>query len=310
MGRDEQGRTAARRATELLDLLSPSQRRLLCQRWDTPERLHWEYTPGPRPGLGLVDMDEAQRAAALALLRTGLSDRGYAEALRVIELESVLRDKEAREGRPGFERRDPRYFWFAVFGEPGREPWGWRIGGHHLLVQATLAGSSSAGLPLFMGANPSVSPDGSRTLAEAEDLGRDLVLSLDDAQRRRTVLSDDPPRDILTGNAVRAELAAVPTGIGYDELGPAQQARLAALLDWYVGRPDPRAPAPVERATFAWLGATEPGAGHYYALRAGTVFVELDNTQNDANHVHTVVRDVERDWGEDLLVRHYAGHSG
>jgi hypothetical protein len=254
-------------------------------------------------------MDEAQREAALALLRTGLSTRGYAEARQVMELETVLRDVEARAGRPGFERRDPGYFWFAVYGEPGQEPWGWRVSGHHLLVQTTLVGSSAAVLPLFLGANPAVSPDGSRTLAGAEDLGRDLVLSLDESQRRRTVLSDDPPRDILTGNAVRAELAAVPTGIGYDELDPAQQARLAALLDWYVGHPAPRATAPVEEATFAWLGSTEPGAGHYYALRVGTLFVELDNTQDGANHLHTVVRDVERDWGEDLLVRHYAAHS-
>jgi Protein of unknown function (DUF3500) len=40
-------------------------------------------------------------------------------------------------------------------------------------------------------------------------------------------------------------------------------------------------------------------------VRAGDLLLEYDNTQNDANHVHTVWRDRRRDWGEDLLAAHY-----
>jgi hypothetical protein len=251
-------------------------------------------------------MGPAQRDAALAMLRTALSDRGFGAARAVMELESVLHDLERERGRPGFERRHPLHYWFAVFGRPdGGEPWGWRVGGHHVCVHVTGVGDSTVVLPLFLGANPATAPDGSRTLGEEEDLGRRLVLSLDEDARRRAVVSEEAPSDILTGNATRAELSAVPSGIGFTELDSPQQAMLAALLHWYAGRSDPAPPVRAEEATFAWLGSTTPGEGHYYALRAGRLFVELDNTQDGANHVHTVVRDVDRDWGEDLLAGHY-----
>jgi hypothetical protein len=299
-------------AAELLELVSPDQSRLLVHPWESPERVRWQYTPGPRSGLPLADLDDTRRASALALLRTALSERAFATAVAVMELETVLRQVEERNGRPGAERRDPQHYWFAVFGDPGQRdrPWGWRVSGHHVCVHATVVGSSSVVLPLFLGANPAVAPDGSRLLAEEEDLGRELVLSLDETQRPRAVLSGEAPSDIRTGNSTRADLAAVPTGIRYDELDDVQQARLTALLDWYVGRSTPAEQVRAEDATFSWLGGTRPGDGHYYALRAGSLFVELDNTQDDANHVHTVVRDVDRDWGEDLLTGHYRDQHG
>jgi hypothetical protein len=297
----------AEAAAALVDLVPHEQRERLLLGWDSPERVRWQYTPGARPGLALADMDEVQRDAALALLRTGLSERGFSSAWAVMALESVLHDLERSRRRRGYERRDPLHYWFAVFGDPaGSRPWGWRVGGHHVCVHVTVVGASSVVLPLFLGANPAVAPDGSRALPQEEDLARELVASLDEAQRGRAVLSDEPPSDILTGNATRADLSAVPSGIGYAELDTAQQARLAALLDWFAGRSDPAALVVPEEATFAWLGGTDPGAPHYYALRAGSLLVELDNTQDDANHVHTVVRDVRRDWGEDLLAAHYA----
>jgi hypothetical protein len=254
-------------------------------------------------------MGEAARDAAVDLLSTALSEAGFASARTVMALEAVLRRLEQRAGVPGHERRHPLHYWFAVFGDPdGDDPWGWRVGGHHVNVHVTVVEGTQVVLPLFLGANPATAPDGSRALGEAEDLGRGLLASLDDGQRRRAVLSDEAPSDILTGNATRADLAAVPVGVGFSDLAPAQQVRLAALLEWYAGRADPAASVHPEEATFAWLGSTEPGEPHYYAVRAGSVLVELDNTQDGANHVHTVLRDVERDWGEDLLAAHYRRH--
>jgi hypothetical protein len=296
-------------ADELVGLLSTEQRGDLLHPWDTPERLRWQYTPGPRAGLALAGMDSRQRDAAMSLLRSGLGEQGYAAARAVMALESVLHDLEQRQGRPGFERRHPDHYWFAVFGDPTRpeEPWGWRVGGHHVCVHATVAGAGVVMLPLFLGANPAVAPDGSRILDAEEDLGRELVLSLADDQRTKVVLSDEAPADILTGNAARAEITAVPVGLAYADLTAPQQAVLERLLRRYVQRSAPPAIMPVRltEATFAWLGGTAVGEPHYYAIRAGSLLVELDNTQDGANHVHTVVRDVDRDWGEDLLAAHY-----
>ena len=61
-----------------------------------------------------------------------------------------------------------------------------------------------------------------------------------------------------------------------------------------------------ERLHFAWAGAHEPGKPHYYRIHGPTVLVEYDNTQSGANHIHTVWRDLENDFGGDLLRRHYA----
>jgi hypothetical protein len=297
-------------AGELVDLLSTEQRSVLLDSWDSPERRRWQYTPGRRPGLALAGMGSRQRQVATALLRSGLSDGGFAAARAVMALESVLHDIEQRRGDPGYQRRHPDHYWFAVFGDPARpgQPWAWRVGGHHVCVHATVAGGSVSMLPLFLGANPAVAPDGSRILAAEEDLGRELVLSLSDDRRKEVVLSDEAPSDILTGNAVRAEIAAVPVGLPYADLAAPQQAVFERLLRLYVQRSTPPATVPVRlnEATFAWLGGTAAGEPHYYAIRAGSLLVELDNTQDGANHVHTVVRDVERDWGEDHLRSHYA----
>lgn len=59
------------------------------------------------------------------------------------------------------------------------------------------------------------------------------------------------------------------------------------------------------RVRFAWMGSIEPGAGHYYRIQGPTFLIEYDNTQNNANHVHTVWRDFSGDFGRDALKEHY-----
>jgi hypothetical protein len=292
-------------AAAFLAGLDPRQRARASYRFDDGERRRWQYTPGPRGGLALTDMETAQQSAAVALLRTGLGPSGFGAAAAVMALESVLREVEQRSGRAGWQRRHPLHYWFAVFGEPGDPVWGWRVGGHHVCVHVTVVADRLRLEPLFLGANPATAPDGSRVLGAEEDLGFAFLAGLDADQRATAVLSNEAPSDILTGNAARAEIAAVPTGIRYADLEPAQRAAFEALVQVYLRRPVEPLSLDLGAATFAWLGATRPGEGHYYGIRAGTTLIELDNTQDGANHVHTVVRDLERDWGEDLLTAHY-----
>lgn len=296
-------------AEAFLGCLASGQRHAATYALADEERYRWEYTPGPRGGLCLADMTAEQRELAMRLLDAGLSETGAETTRGIIALEPVLRLLEQRAGRPGYERRDPGHYWFSVFGDPGGDAWAWRVGGHHLCLHFTVVGEQVAVTPLFFGANPARVPEGPRAgmrpLAAEEDLARALVRGLDEGQRAQAVVSEEPPADILTGNAVRAEVAAVPTGIGFSALGPDQRRLLTELARVYLGRVRRPPPVSLERLSFAWAGATEPGRGHYYALRAGDLLVEYDNTQNGANHVHTVVRDLRRDWGEDLLAAHY-----
>jgi hypothetical protein len=315
------GRELAAAVRTWLDGLDDLQRDRATFAFDSPERFVWAYTPGPREGLALREMGPDQRAAANAMVAAAASARTAGEIAAVIALETVLGELERAAGDPGWERRDPERYWFAVFGEPGpTAPWSWRVGGHHVALHVTLAGGDVIGTtPSFLGANPAVVPRGplagTRTLPGEEGLARDLLSSLTSAERGLAVVADRAPADILSGIGRHADVRAVPVGVRHADLGAPGQAGLQRLLRHYVDRARPDvADAAWDRITaaglgdvsFAWSGPEAVGHGHYYALRGPTFVIEYDNTQDGANHVHAVWRDLEDDWGEDLLARHLA----
>ena len=284
------------------------------------ERFVWAYTPGHREGLAIADMSAPQREAALGVVDAALSLRGATEVRAVIALEPVLGEIERESGRPGWPRRDPELYWFAIFGDPGDDsPWAWRVGGHHVAVELTIAGGRVIGsAPSFLGANPATIPSGpmagGRALDGEETLARALLASLTPAQRTVAVVDPVAPPDILSGNGRRAVVHDVPTGIRHEDLGAVQRDGLERLIRHYLDRARPDVAemewervrsAGLDRLTFAWAGPDAPGRGHYYAVRGPSFLIEYDNTQNGANHIHAVWRDLENDWGEDMLAAHY-----
>jgi hypothetical protein len=316
-----------RSVVDWLALLDAAQRESATFRFDDPERYVWAFTPGDRRGLALRDMAVAQRDAAMAMLVVALSARGAREAGAIMALETILGGIERQSGRSDWSRRDPSRYWFAVFGDPSERsgaPWMWRVGGHHVAIHVTVVdGAVIASSPSFLGANPALIPSGpragERTLTGEETLARELVAGLPDAARAAAIVDPVAPPEILTSNAAHADGARVPRGIAYAHLPPASQGRLEALIGHYLGRaPDVVAADAWRRivadglaeTTFAWAGPTEPGRGHYYAVRGPRLLIEYDNTQNGANHVHAVWRDLANDWGEDALAAHYrAAHT-
>ncbi len=301
-------------ADAFLASLSPAQRSKAVFTFEDAERLNWHFVPRARRGLPLKEMSAEQQGLARGILRAGLSQRGYLTASTIIELELVLREMGEN---PTF--RDPELYYFSVFGTPSRTaPWGFRAEGHHLSLNFTLVRDTLiATAPAFFGANPAEVRSGARrglrALANEEDIGRELVLALDERQRARALISTDAPRDIVTGNAARVEPLS-PIGIRATELRPEQGAILVRLLDVYLGRmAEPlaaRRRAALERTdfaqvAFAWAGSTRRGEAHYYRIQGPSFLVEYDNTQNGANHIHTVWRDFDGDFGRDLLREHY-----
>lgn len=306
-------------ARTFLSTLDDRQRADASFGFDDPERTTWAYVPQRRTGLPLQAMDAGQRAAAFALLGTGLSERGTGLARGIIELEGTLGELEGGAGLLG-PRRDPELYFMAVFtGAGGTHPWGWSFEGHHLSVNVTdLGPNGQIVAPLFMGANPARIPSGqqqgTRLLAAEEDLAFELLRMLDPGQRGRATIAAQTFGDIVT----RADPVVGPmafAGLPAAEMTVPQQQLLRRLLELYAGRmADSSAYSQLQRIDdagfgllhFAWAGAHQPGEPHYYRIHGPTVLVEYDNSQGGANHIHTVWRDLENDFGGDLLRRHYA----
>ena len=304
-----------------LDRLEDAQRTQATFPFATSERFVWAYTPGPRKGLAIRDMRPDQRSASSAIVASAMSTRTAGEIAAIIELETVLGQIEQAGGRAGWTRRDPELYWFAVFGDPeSSSPWSWRIGGHHVAIHVTVVDDRVVGsTPSFLGANPAVIPSGpragARTLPGEEELARALLAELTPAERDLAVVDDSAPADILTGIGRLADLRSVPVGIRQADLGAPRQAAVERLIRHYIQRARPEvAETAWERilaaglgdATFAWAGSDLPGRGHYYAILGPSFVIEYDNTQNGANHIHAGWRDLENDWGGDLLAEHVA----
>lgn len=300
-------------ANAWLQSLGATQREQAVFPIDAGERENWHYVPLARKGIRLGGMNDRQRAAARQLLAAGLSQRGHLQVEAIIALENVLRVVEDST------RRNPELYYFTVFGSPGTgNAWGWRVEGHHLSINFTLAAGRIAVTPLFFGANPAEvrvdhAQKGRRALAQEEDLGRALVRSLDASQRKVAIIADRAPSEIITG-ADREVKPLEPAGLAGASMTPDQQARLRALVETYAGRLRAEiaefelqkiAAFGWDRVHFAWAGGLEPGEGHYYRIQGPGFLIEYDNTQNRANHIHTTWRSFQGDFGRDLLREHY-----
>ncbi|HYY89756.1 MAG TPA: DUF3500 domain-containing protein [Chloroflexota bacterium] len=317
-------RRMANAARAFLDSLSPEQRQAATLPFSSERRFVWDYRPPehtPRNGLRLVNMTREQQARAEAVLEIGLSARGLDTVRQIIALEPILRETERLENDVNPFMRDSEHYAFCVFGEPGGEqPWGWYVGGHHVALHITVVkGDLVSAVPLFFGANPVQVKHGPhtglRTLAEEEDWARVLVRSLSAEQKQVAVFSPTAPRDILTDNARIAYPLMVPRGLAYGAMSGEQRGQLVRLVRHYVERAADELSAStwqrieqagLEGLRFAWAGPDEPGQGHYYAITGPIFLIEYDNTQDQANHIHSVFRDIEDDWGLDLLAQHYA----
>jgi hypothetical protein len=304
-------------ATKFLGALTPEQRQKAVFAFDSEERLRWHFIPNemfPRKGVTFKEMSEPQRALAHELLKTGLSARGHMTATSIMELEKVLR---AIEGGVRFPR-DHEAYQISIFGTPGdKAAWGWRLEGHHISVRFdVVGGSATSSSPAFFGSNPAEVREGpskgTRVLGPEEDAARALLESLDEAQRTTTVVVPEAPTDILTMIVPKADPLS-PSGIKASALTKAQRQRLMDLIDVYVGlmapdiaaeRMDRLRKAGLDNITFAWAGDTAKGKKHYYRIQGPTFLVEYDNTQNDGNHIHSVWRDFNGDFGRDLLREH------
>jgi hypothetical protein len=302
-------------ANRFLASLTPEQKAKATFSFEDAERVNWAFVPLERKGLTLREMTPYQKLLASALLNAGLSQIGYTKAVTIMSLDDVLRMKEKDNG----ERRNPEKYYFSIFGTPSdKGTWGYRVEGHHCSQNYTVVNGKVMNAPSFFGANPAEVREGQRTglrtLPQEEDLGREVITSLSDEQRKSAVVDAKAPNDILTSNKRQAALNGQPSGISAAKMTGAQFEKLQNLLEMYAqNMPEQVAQYREEQIKkagknifFAWAGGVNKGDPHYYRVQAPAFLIEYDCTQDNANHIHSVWRDFTGDFGEDLLKAHYA----
>jgi hypothetical protein len=296
-----------------LKSLSPEKRELANLPFDNEQRQDWDYVPRARKGIPYKQLDREQIQIASALLHTGLSQQGFQNVSAIRSLETILREIE------GGSERDPELYYFRIFGAPNSsKPWGWSMEGHHASLNYTILDASTvASTPMFLGAHPAEVQHGprkgQRTLSSEEDTARKLLQSLDEKQRAQAIVSQSAPSDILSGSSRKAD-PIKPAGLQASGLSGQQKDILMSLLKEYAENMAPDiAAARMEKLRaagfnnihFAWAGGFEHGQPHYYRIQGPAFLLEYDNIQDDANHIHSVWRDFNGDFGADLLADHY-----
>jgi hypothetical protein len=286
-------------------------------KFDNDERFNWAFVPKSRNGVSFKQLNEQQKQAILSLIKASLSNQGYTKATDVMALEGILRDIEGRS--PNDDFRDPVKYFFTIFGQPSpKKPWGWRLEGHHLSLNFTsVNGVIESSTPSFMGANPAVvatgSAKGKEVLREETELAYEFINSLSADKLKIARFSDEALPEIVSLNSKRATRID-PPGISYKQLNDPEKKIFMELLEVYVQNyqlgfskklMDKITKAGLDNLSFAWAGGLKRGEGNYYRIQGPMLLIEYDNTQNNANHIHTVVRDFTNDFAEDILREHY-----
>ncbi|MBT3480418.1 MAG: DUF3500 domain-containing protein [Opitutales bacterium] len=306
-------------AASFLHSLNEKQRNKTTFDFDHPHRVSWEFLPAAmikRKGIALTELDKKQKMFAYDLLESGLSKAGNEKIRNIVDLERVLLELT------GSDIRVPELYSIMIFGEPSIESnWAWRFEGHHVSLNFTIVdGTMTATAPRFLGSNPAKVPEGDRkglrALGEEEDLARELFKSLDTKQQKTAHFQSIAYGEIVTNRATEVGPLS-PVGIRASRLSSDQQKQLETLIETYASsmpkelaneRMNQLHEAGMHKIRFGWAGGTEVGEPHYYRIQGPTFLIEYDNVQNSANHVHTIWRDFDGDFGRDLLKDHYLNH--
>jgi hypothetical protein len=301
-------------ANRFLAALDANQRGKATFSFETDERMNWHFIPRERKGLPLREMMPYQKHLASALLAAGLSQTGYIKAVTIMSLEDILKIIENDKG----ERRNPEKYYFSVFGTPSDGgTWGYRVEGHHLSQNYTVVNGKVIDGPSFFGSNPAEVRQGPRkglrTLAGEDDLGTELIHALDEQQQKVAIVDPTAYEDILTAASRKAALQGQPSGLSASKMNANQFDALMALMEEYAHNVSDELAegrrVQINNAGrniyFAWSGGMSRGEPHYYRVQTPSFLIELDDTQDNANHIHSVWRDFSGDFGQDLLQQHY-----
>ena len=292
---------------------------------DDPEWRRWANQHSlPRQGVSFTELDEGQRDAAYALMKAGLSAKGFERSRDIMRLNYTL-----GEITSNFEELDEWFYYFTFMGEPSTDkPWGWQLDGHHLIVNYFVLGDQVVMTPTFMGSEPVIAESGKykgvSVMQDEQRRGLELIQSLTGEQRAKAVLATSKTGNNAVAEAFSDNVVVDYAGLLAKDLSAGQRELLLALVEEYVGNmSDEHAEvkmAEVEQfldeTYFAWIGEFDPESTFYYRVHSPVILIEFDHQRPiflrdlprrpTRQHIHSVTRTPNgNDYGKDLLRQHY-----
>lgn len=323
--------------SEFITTLTEDQKTKTLFSFNDTMRLKWTNLPiglAPRPGVAYGELSDKSRLILHRIFTTVLSSQGYLKLHGIMTLDDILNTLYKAEFDRGHIKEDfykmirnlnwdyGNYF-ISIYGTPDeKEPWAIKFGGHHIALNATITGNKISTSPLFFGTDPAeVKMDkyaGVRILSKEEDYGFMLLQMLSREQKSKAILSETAPGDIITSPGAPQRLSKY-TGLPGALLTVEQKMMLEILIKEYVNNFDHAISHAVmekikktglNKVYFAWMGALENNKPHYYMVHGPDFLIEYDNSgfQNDGNHIHCILRQTGREFGEDILKQHYLEH--
>jgi len=317
-------------ADRFLASLSAEQRARTLYPVDASEWRNWANVHlFERQGVSALELTDQQRQLGYALIRAGLSERGYETSRDIMRLNHTI-----AELVDNFDDYGEHLYYFTIMGEPSAdEPWGWQLDGHHLVINYFVLGDQVVMTPVFMGSEPVTATSGKysgTTIMEPEqDRALAFMQSLDDGQRSRAILSNDKQRGENEAEMMSDNVEVAYAGLAVTEMTSAQQQALLGLIGLYVGNMDDghaalkmdEVRAHLDRTYFAWKGKVENDGVFYYRIHSPVIYIEFDHQGPVAlggprdvatrNHIHSVVRTPNgNDYGKDLLRQHLEAYAG
>jgi hypothetical protein len=302
--------SAAAAAKAFLDSLDAKLRDKAVYAFTSDKKSNWSNLPVtmvPRNGVKLGDLSKDQRERAMAVVAAVLSKDGYQKVLDIMDGDQKLTENPVRGGRGGGPMFGRDLYYLAIFGTPSEtQPWMVQFGGHHLGVNVTVVGKTFVLTPSHTGAQPALFKRGEmevRPLGRESDAAYKLMAALDEKQKAQAVISPRPQGELLLGPG-RDGKTVEPKGIKGSALTKDQQGLLLDVIAAWVNMTEADAAASRLEAIkekigdtyFAWSGPTETGKAAYFRVQGPAVVIEYA-PQGGTDHIHTVIRNPEDDYG-------------
>ena len=281
----------------------------------TPATLaQWSNLPDElfeRAGIRMDALTADQQAAAMRILQAALSPEGYAQVVGITTADGVL----ATEGGPDLDFGADHY-WIRILGTPAETgEWTVQYGGHHLAVNATMAGDAMTLAPTLWGAQPA-SYESAGTTAEplcGETTKAFALVDALDAEQQQAAVLDTPITEIVLGAGQDGKTLA-PEGVSASTFTDTQKALLADLVNQWITTLSPEDAAAklataeqnLDQTTFAWSGSTEIGNPIYYRVQGPTFTIEFAHQQGGGanaggiTHIHSIYREPGNDYRAQL----------